>query len=415
MLNTYSFYLLKSTKLFISLGLCCVLCQVACQVACQESLQASKQGLKQSSDTIASIGQTSSQDISQSTVPSKEWDQNFSYHQSPVSALSQTEDYYIFGHSNGAISIWNSALNEYSQAIMNYLAHEQSIRMIEQITKKSFRSLSSDGSWAEWDLQGRVIKRGRLKENSPNVMLSSADGPTKGFSFFGDAKGTVTAMHQAQRIWRTAGEHGRAVFGLALYDQQRLMSVGSDGWARCWFNQNGETCGALSMHKGWATYLSKFQDHWLTGGSDGYIKIWPSKIFESYRGQPAQTAKANTQSQAYAQLQVHPKNITHITHQSDLILSGDDLGHVCLSRWDADDRFLKKVWQIEQPHLAPIKALMIDLSKQRILVGGGTKAQVQSYPLYGINGLQQSKSEASKDKEPKDNELNAKAKFIIQF
>jgi hypothetical protein len=58
---------------------------------------------------------------------------------------------------------------------------------------------------------------------------------------------------------------------------------------------------------------------------------------------------------------------------------------------------------------------MIDLSKQRILIGGGTKAQVQIYPLYSVNGLQQSKSEASKDKESKDKKLSAKAKFIIQF
>lgn len=330
-------------------------------------------------------------------IPSTNLSNDQNYHQAPLTALTFISPFYILGHDNGAISIWKSPLQPNQKAALSFLAHEQNIRSLNPLNTNSFRSLSADGSWAEWNLEGRVLRRGRIKDSSPNVMLSRKSN-TDSFSFFGDARGTVTAMKGRQRLWRTAGEHGRAVFGLALYDKHSLLSVGSDGWARCWLIKNGQSCGALALHQAWITKLSQFNNNWLTTGSDGVIRLWPKNLFLSPQGsQPSTKAKA--------ELKVHSKNITQVTSYGDLILSGDDSGKLSLSRWDEEYGTLQRVWQFQDQNLAPIRALVINPQQGQILLGGGTKKQLY---VYSLN------RQLPQDKQTHD-EANSRAQLIIQF
>ena len=351
--------------------------------ACQDSIQIEKK--MSAGESESSITHSAKQLSTQN------------YHQAPVSALTIINQYYILGHSNGAISIWKIPIQAQQKVHLSFLAHEQSVRSLESKSTDRFRSLSADGSWAEWDLNGRIIKRGRIKDSSPNVMLSIVQG-TEQFTFFGDARGTVTAMKAKQRIWRTAGEHGRAVFGLAMYNEQSIMSIGSDGWTRCWFISNGQNCGVFALHQGWITALRLFNHHWLTTGSDGLIKIWPKLLFHDLK-------PSNSLAKAKAEFKAHSSNITQVTTYRDLILSGDDSGNVTLSRWDEEYNSIRKLWQFQNQDLAPIKALAIDSAQQLILLGGGQKKQLYVYPL----------NKQSSSKNIPNQQYSKKATDIIRF
>ena len=342
-INTYIQFIVK--RLSLSL--------VLIYTACQDSVQIEKSEPKQTNPFFN--GSLNSLD----------------YHQAPVSALTVMSSYYILGHNNGALSIWKKPLNLGQKAHLSFLAHEQTIRTLMPTSVRTFRSLSADGSWAEWSLEGRILKRGRIKDSSPNVMLNQNQSS---LIFFGDAKGTVTAMKAKKRLWRTAGEHGRAVFGLAWYNDKQLLSVGSDGSARCWWIKDGQSCGYRVLHQGWITKLSKFNGDWLTAGSDGLLKLWPKDLFNSARVLDS-TLKAKTQ------LAAHSKNITQITSYDDLILSGDDSGNLALSQWNSEQSSLQRVWLLKTPIKAPIQALAIDPKHRQILLGGGQKKQLYIYSL----------------------------------
>lgn len=309
------------------------------------------------------------------------------YHQSKVTMIERmthlSQVHYVFGHENGALSLWPRPLKPTSQPEEVWLAHEASVRQI-QSNSQSILSLSSKGSWATWSSKGLVLSRGRLIDTHVNLMLNLRVDQ-KELQVFGDARGTVSVMHKKKRLWRSAGEHGRAVFGLLELDQRRFVSVGSDGYARCWESLTGDQCGAIQLHQAWITVLKSLKHNWLSAGSDGLIKIWHTPFSE--HGKQAKPSK----DLLILEYKALEKNITALAISDSFILTGGESGELALHSYDLEQlqsqaqsqfQVIKPIWRIQEDHLRPIRSVLIDQEIGIALVAGGSKLSLYSYPLY---------------------------------
>jgi WD40 repeat protein len=293
------------------------------------------------------------------------------YYKSRISTLTQGQSGYLTGHENGAISMWDSISVEGEKPHHSWLAHESPIRSLQVDFNGVITSLSADGSWATWSKEGQILSRERLKSIQPNTMLKV----TENLQIFGDARGAVIAMNGSNRLWRTAGEHGRAVFGLGYLDQEHLLSIGSDGWGRCWLIATGDNCGALPLHKGWVTALKSLDSVMVTGGSDGYVKIWDngtlldlhmSRIDKDQR----QLARPMTEYRA------HQLDLTELDEHDGWLVSGSEDGSVTRLKYDIKSRSLHHGWTVQDDQFKPVMSVLLDTTQDQIIIAGGSGANL---------------------------------------
>lgn len=293
------------------------------------------------------------------------------YYKSRISALTQEQSGYLTGHENGAISMWHSISLKGNSPHYSWLAHESPIRSLTVDSDGVITSLSADGSWATWSKEGRVLSRERLKSIQPNTMLMV----TEHLQIFGDARGAVIAMNGSKRLWRTAGEHGRAVFGLGHLDDEHLFSIGSDGWGRCWLIANGENCGALPLHNGWVTALKPFHSMMVTGGSDGYVKVWSNEILSKLRSS-LQTTDQGQLTQPITEYRAHQLDLTKLDEHEEWLVSGSEDGSVTQLKYDIKSRSLHHAWTVQDDRFKPITSVLLDPHHDQIIIAGGSGANL---------------------------------------
>ena len=328
-----------------------------------------------------------------------------------MTRISTSPPQLALGHENGVISIWRWPISS-TQSIPapqhSWMGHEGAVRTLTyDHAQEKIMSLGADGSWARWSHNTHLIKRQRALDLYANRVTPDGQG---GWLIAG-ARGVVARWLNQKRVWVNAGEHGRAAFDIALMDAQRAISVGSDGWARCWLIESGESCGQLPLHQGWAITLQPVRviketvsttqnkisaDHtqsqtnwWLSAGSDGWIKVWsPTQLntlldasLKTAQQTPLQGERQGVPPPAHAQYQAHQKDITRLTHHDNLVLSGSEEGSVTLLRLTPKGE-LKHQWTQVSPQVKPVLSLMIDSKHQRALIGGGAgRGLIWSSPL----------------------------------
>ena len=323
-----------------------------------------------------------------------------------VTAISSTKEdpgRLILGHENGALSIWpeSSRSNVRPQEpTESWIGHEGVVRTLQfDQARGDLMSLGADGSWATWSMDSRLIRRRR----APGVYANRVVSDLRGGWIIAGARGVVARWRDGARVWVSAGEHGRATFDIALLDAQRALSVGSDGWVRCWLIENGRTCGSLPLHKGWliklllahksqtSPRLTKQHDimpselnvqpqWWLSAGSDGLIKVWSATQINRLlaaslkRAQqtPLQGARTDEPPPAHAQYRAHQKDITRLSYHGSLILSGSEEGSITLLKLSSEGR-LSLEWTLPSSPIKPVLSVLIDPRAQRALIGGGSR------------------------------------------
>ena len=285
--------------------------------------------------------------------------------QSGVTALLQFDQQLLMGHQNGSISLWDNPITKNSQLRRAWFAHEQSIRQLTEV-QTGYTSLSADGSWVTWSRNHQLSKRYRAPFGHPNVILH-IDETT---DILGGDRGAISKYEHGQRLWRTAGEHGRAVFGIASMKPNKILSVGSDGWMRCWTIDRGDRCGALPIHDGWVTMLRPFSGGYLTSGSDGMIKFWSSKSLAALTHSESQSSYA-VLATPEAQMNTNLKNISTISLIHNLVIIGNDKGTIKLLEYDKDMNHFFTKWQTSLAELAPITSIEMNFKQNTIYIGGG--------------------------------------------
>lgn len=291
---------------------------------------------------------------------------------SRLTAMSVKGEQLVLGHESGGMSMWRALLSAESKPLHSWFAHEGSVRHVSIDLKGELSSLSADGSLAKWTPEGTILKRLRVSEGHPNCSLELSDEVV----VYGNDRGVLTAMNGGKRQWRTAGEHGRAVFGVARLDQERLLSVGSDGWARCWLIKNGDRCGSLPIHDGWATVIKEMKGGWVTAGSDGWIKWWPLEWRTTLTRSTIQSQNDQLSSPAVSFL-AHKRDITSLDVSGSLVVSGSEEGRVTLlelSSKDGEQVSFKRLWSYQAEELKPVMTVAIDRERAKVLVGGGKRA-----------------------------------------
>lgn len=295
-----------------------------------------------------------------------------SFFNARVTAIVHSAQRIVMGHENGGISIWSRPLTPESKPQRSWLAHEEVIRSLGRSPAGVITALSADGSWTQWTAEGRALKRERLLDAHPNAVLFLEEQT----QVFGSERGVVTAMRKGERMWRTAGEHGRAAFAIARLDPQSILSVGSDGWGRCWLISNGSGCGALPLHQGWAVSLLSFQGGWLTAGSDGFVRWWSPSFAREIRQAEVLNVRSSLAKSA-ASFKAHERDITRLDAQGDSVLSGSEEGRLSLlTLQESDVPALQQRWSLQREEMKPIMSVSLDLEHKRALIGGGRAPQL---------------------------------------
>lgn len=220
-------------------------------------------------------------------LPAKDMPEE-SYHVSlawgRITALKWQENEIWTGHEGGWIARWMTVKTEPRTLHLNsyWLAHQGAVRKLE-FFEHQLESLGGDGSWVSWSLDGRALKRGR----APQLMANAGEKLSDHSWVIASDRGVISRVQDGVRLWRTAGEHRRAAFALAVTGDE-LLSVGSDGWMRRWKLQTGQMLGARAVHQGWATALVQLtlpalekQNEsvlWATAGADGMVRVWHSDV-----------------------------------------------------------------------------------------------------------------------------------------
>ena len=309
---------------------------------------------------------------------------------SRVTAIGVGEELIVLGHDNGGVSLWRKPLSVKSRPLRSWFAHASSIRRVSILKKGHLSSLSADGSLAHWRQEGDLLRRIRLLDGHPNDALTLADGVT----LFGSDRGVLTAVGGGgERKWRTAGEHGRAVFGLSRLDQSRVISVGSDGWVRCWLVEDGERCGALPIHDGWATAIKSINDAWVTAGSDGYVKLWSKGLRGELLSAGNQAQRAQLASPV-SSVKLHERDITSLALTETSVITGSEGGRVSSASILTDreaKRLIKREWSFQSDELKPVLSVALDNENGHVIVGGGPMAKLtlislsQGRPQFTLN------------------------------
>ena len=312
-----------------------------------------------------------------------------------ITTILSTPDQLALGHENGALSLWPKVTLSDPRAeepLQSWIAHEGVIRTLDfNKDQREIISLGADGSWARWSLDARLIKRYRATDVYANRVISDLRG---GWLIAG-ARGVVARWRDQKRVWISAGEHGRAAFDIELLDTQRAISIGSDGWVRCWLIETGGSCGELPLHQGWATSLHPVRSGeappnseplndvkwWLSAGSDGFIKVWGTAQLNTLltaslkhvQQTPLQGRRLDEPPSAHALHRAHDKDITRLSYHAGLILSGSEDGSVTLLKLKSSG-LLQPQWTVRSPVIKPVLSLIIDQQGKRALIGGGSRA-----------------------------------------
>lgn len=300
-----------------------------------------------------------------------------------VTSILEQQDVLYFGHENGGISQWKPQITLSSHPVRSWVAHDGAVRALTSIRNHAVRSVGADGSWADWTGEGRGVYRGRISGFHINALLPlEAEG-----SVAATDRGVVMRLEGTQRLWRSAGEHGRAAFALLRMGSSQVLSVGTDGRGRCWSLTDGRACGEAPLHQGWITVALSIDGQLLTAGRDGYIKIWGNLdegLFQRFNSRPLEADLALPE----VDLSVHPNGITQLkiapVEDGFLILSGGEDGSLALSRftrsttgsWD-----LTRLWLTQNEDFRPILSLTLNVSLRRALISGGKSGQIVQISL----------------------------------
>ena len=254
-----------------------------------------------------------------------------------VSALCVGRGRLWTGHESGWVAVWREVSTPSKQPTLSlkssWLAHEGAVRTLtcETHNKGAVWSLGADGSWASWGETGETLSRGRAPEQRANVALALPSATKGGAWLIGSDRGVLSRVEGGARVWRTAGEHRRAVFDVALTLSKaqptlEALSVGADGWLRRWRVSDGASLGARAAHEGWATRLIKLTPPtgsavWVTGGSDGAVRLWPLDVARGVVERPPPQG-----------VQAHPRDLTSLIGAWPWLVSGAEGGEVSLYR-----------------------------------------------------------------------------------
>lgn len=322
-----------------------------------------------------------------------------------VTSIEPAEDALILGHENGVISVWGVGEQSMPREVnkrratrprpsprQSWVAHEGAVRTLTyDESQDELFSLGAGGSWASWGQEMRVIKR----ERAPQVYANQVTRDGRGGWLIAGARGVVASWRAQSRRWVSAGEHGRAAFGVKRLDAERALSVGSDGWVRCWLIKSGETCGGAPLHDGWAVAIEPISlsspassAWWVTAGSDGLVKIWSAQQLEralassltAPSAAPLQGRRVDDSLKAHQKLRAHNKDITRLVYRDGLILTGSEEGSVSLIEVSSQGA-LSLRWRHDSDALKPVMSLALDIKRQRALIGGGRGALVWGAPL----------------------------------
>ena len=322
------------------------------------------------------------------------------------------------GHEGGWITRWrltapNTAPNTApSLALLSaWQAHDGAVRALRDPREvrgsaptsaavARLWSLGADGSWAWWGLNDEPLARERAPELKVNDARPDAEGGwltasdrgvvarlrrsraraqgSEQGSEQGSAQGSAPPTPaRVERLWRTAGEHRRAAFAVAL-DGDSLLSVGSDGWLRRWARADGAPLGARAAHAGWATALLPVvtpggERAWLTGGSDGAVRLWSAGVSQGLTEAPPPPGA-----------QGHPSDLTRLAVEWPWAVSGGAAGRVALYRLSASPLSLSLEGHLPLP-LASTRAtppvLALALHGPAAYVGGGEGVWLWVCPL----------------------------------
>jgi len=228
------------------------------------------------------------------------------------------------GHETGWIARWEAKEGE-PQTLTSrasWLGHEGAVRQLNTLAGGGVESLGGDASWVSWSRDGRALSRGRAPQLKANDGARLKDGSW----LIASDRGTVTRVLNGERVWRTAGEHRRAAFALSVTGDE-LLSVGADGWLRRWDAQSGHAIGGRAAHQGWATSLLKLTPPrslqttpvWVTGGSDGVVRAWPSDV-----------AHAQIEAPPVEGARGHRADLTRLAGSWPWVVSGGEDGRLSL-------------------------------------------------------------------------------------
>jgi WD40 repeat protein len=315
-----------------------------------------------------------------------------------VSALCVGRGRVWTGHESGWIAVWHEVNAPSKQPTLSlkssWLAHEGAVRTLtcETQGERALWSLGADGSWASWSEAGQALSRGRAPEQRANVALSLPSASKGGAWLIGSDRGVLSRVEGGARVWRTAGEHRRAVFDVALSTPQstpqhktktlskaqpilEALSVGADGWLRRWRVSDGTSLGARAAHEGWATRLIKLTPPtgsavWVTGGSDGAVRLWPLDVARGVVERPPPQG-----------VQAHPRDLTSLIGAWPWLVSGAEGGEVSLYRATQQGEqpielsLFKRLSLFEGPVLAlALNTPTLNTPTLTLWVGGGARA-----------------------------------------
>jgi len=269
------------------------------------------------------------------------------------------------GHEGGWLARWSAQEGGQTYRLSaHWLAHEGALRSLELREGGGLMSLGGDGSWARWDPEGRLLLRGRAPELRANAARALPDGSW----LIASDRGVISRVKGGARLWRTAGEHRRAAFALAL-DGEELLSVGSDGWLRRWRTRDGSALGGRAAHQGWATALLKMSPpqadrppSWVTGGADGYVRLWPHEV-----------ASAPVEAPPVEGLRGHSAELTRLAGAWPWVVSGGEGGKLSFYELTGEGDALRlKLSHQLQAFEGPVMSLV--MSGGCVIAGGGQRA-----------------------------------------
>ena len=181
-----------------------------------------------------------------------------------ITAVTLVGDHLYLGFGNGILQKWS--MNRLKKED-EFVAHDGGIRRLIS-DQEQLVSVGMRGSVARWK-DGDLIRRVRLADSHLNAALSASDGSL----IVGGARGQLARLGDASP-WQLKGIHGRAVFDLALSeDEDTIFSVGTNGRVERWAFATGESLGGFSVGQHWIHTIKYRSGRLWTGDEKGQVIV----------------------------------------------------------------------------------------------------------------------------------------------
>ena len=150
-----------------------------------------------------------------------------------------------------------------------WAAHDAPIRRIWALADGGVATASADGSVGEWNPDGGLRVRFRLRDAHLNDAVPRPGDRTV---FVAADRGTVARLCDPEPCWWHMGVHGAAAFAVALSpDAEHLATGGMDGQLVLRSPTTGESEGRWSNGPGWVTALAWTAEGLFAGGNGGRV------------------------------------------------------------------------------------------------------------------------------------------------